>query len=151
MAPVKKIAKPAESIQTDLLAGLTLPGEDGFVAGPILPVTEEPEGVKEPTTVSETAPQPKQYPTRKEPVFNIEFDGVILAEGVLEMMPDGYGFLRSSDYYYLSSPDDIYVSPSQIKIFGIKTGDTEKETHKYRPYCVSLGNDADRRRIFEFK
>jgi transcription termination factor Rho len=138
VAPVKKIAKPAESIQTDLLAGLTLPGEDGFVAGPILPVTEEPEGVKEPTTVSETAPQPKQYPTRKEPVFNIEFDGVILAEGVLEMMPDGYGFLRSSDYNYLSSPDDIYVSPSQIKLFGIKTGDTvygavrpPKEGEKY--------------------
>jgi transcription termination factor Rho len=138
VAPVKKIAKPAESIQTDLLAGLTLPGEDGFVAGPILPATEEPEGVKEPTTVSETAPQPKQYPTRKEPVFNIEFDGVILAEGVLEMMPDGYGFLRSSDYNYLSSPDDIYVSPSQIKLFGIKTGDTvygavrpPKEGEKY--------------------
>ncbi len=138
VAPVKKIARPAESIQTDLLAGLTLPGEDGFVAGPILPVTEEPEGVKEPTTVSETAPQPKQYPTRKEPVFNIEFDGVILAEGVLEMMPDGYGFLRSSDYNYLSSPDDIYVSPSQIKLFGIKTGDTvygavrpPKEGEKY--------------------
>ena len=58
------------------------------------------------------------------PVFNIEFDGVVLGEGVLEMMPDGYGFLRSSDYNYLSSPDDIYVSPSQIKLFGLKTGDT---------------------------
>ena len=46
------------------------------------------------------------------------------AEGVLEMMPDGYGFLRSSDYNYLSSPDDVYVSPSQIKLFGLKTGDT---------------------------
>ena len=58
--------------------------------------------------------------------FNIEFDGVIESEGVLEMMPDGYGFLRSSDYNYLSSPDDIYVSPSQIKLFGLKTGDTVK-------------------------
>ncbi len=47
-----------------------------------------------------------------------------MSEGVLEMMPDGYGFLRSSDYNYLSSPDDIYVSPSQIKLFGLKTGDT---------------------------
>jgi transcription termination factor Rho len=70
--------------------------------------------------------------------FNIEFDGVIIAEGVLEMMPDGYGFLRSSDYNYLSSPDDIYVSPSQIKLFGLKTGDTvhgsvrpPKEGEKY--------------------
>ncbi|MFN2440202.1 MAG: transcription termination factor Rho, partial [Chitinophagaceae bacterium] len=71
----------------------------------------------------------KFYPQRRESQprdqgFNIEFDGIILAEGVLEMMPDGYGFLRSSDYNYLSSPDDIYVSPSQIKLFGLKTGDT---------------------------
>jgi len=80
----------------------------------------------------------KSYPQRRESVFNIEFDGVILAEGVLEMMPDGYGFLRSSDYNYLSSPDDIYVSPSQIKLFGLKTGDTvygavrpPKEGEKY--------------------
>ena len=63
-------------------------------------------------------------PRRDQPLFNIEFDGVVLGEGVLEMMPDGYGFLRSSDYNYLSSPDDIYVSPSQIKLFGLKTGDT---------------------------
>ncbi|HRN92010.1 MAG TPA: transcription termination factor Rho [Ferruginibacter sp.] len=81
----------------------------------------------------------KQQPyQRQPPVFNIEFDGVILGEGVLEMMPDGYGFLRSSDYNYLSSPDDIYVSPSQIKLFGLKTGDTvygsvrpPKEGEKY--------------------
>ena len=53
-----------------------------------------------------------------------EFEGVIESEGVLEMMQDGYGFLRSSDYNYLASPDDIYVSPSQIKLFGLKTGDT---------------------------
>lgn len=58
--------------------------------------------------------------------FNPDFDGVIVSEGVLEMMPDGYGFLRSSDYNYLSSPDDVYVSPSQIKLFGLKTGDTVK-------------------------
>ncbi|MFY0599578.1 MAG: transcription termination factor Rho [Cyclobacteriaceae bacterium] len=53
-----------------------------------------------------------------------EFDGIIENEGVLEIMQDGYGFLRSSDYHYLASPDDIYVSPSQIKLFGLKTGDT---------------------------
>lgn len=52
------------------------------------------------------------------------FDGIIISEGVLEIMPDGYGFLRSSDYNYLNSPDDIYVSQSQIKLFGLKTGDT---------------------------
>ena len=91
------------------------------------------------------APQEPENPVRqitlqprKEPAFNIEFDGVILGEGVLEMMPDGYGFLRSSDYNYLSSPDDVYVSPSQIKLFGLKTGDTvygsirpPKEGEKY--------------------
>lgn len=80
----------------------------------------------------------KQLYIKKEPVFNVEFDGAIQGEGVLEMMPDGYGFLRSSDYNYLSSPDDVYVSPSQIKLFGIKTGDTitgsirpPKEGEKY--------------------
>jgi len=57
-------------------------------------------------------------------IFSVESDAIIGGEGVLEMMPDGYGFLRSSDYSYLSSPDDIYVSPSQIKLFGLKTGDT---------------------------
>ena len=67
-----------------------------------------------------------------------EFEGVIESEGVLEMMQDGYGFLRSSDYNYLASPDDIYVSPSQVKLFGLKTGDTvfgkirpPKENEKY--------------------
>ncbi len=58
--------------------------------------------------------------------FDIELDGIIEGEGILEMMPDGYGFLRSSDYNYLTSPDDIYVSPSQIKLFGLRTGDTVK-------------------------
>ncbi len=77
-----------------------------------------------------------------------EFDGIIEAEGVLEKMNDGYGFLRSSDYNYLSSPDDIYVSASQIKLFGLKTGDTvkgavrpPKEQEKYFPLIrVSLIN-----------
>jgi len=71
--------------------------------------------------------RPQQQP-RREPAFNVEFDGQINGEGVLEMMPDGYGFLRSSDYNYLSSPDDVYVSPSQIKLFGLKTGDTVQGT-----------------------
>ncbi|WP_210487524.1 transcription termination factor Rho [Rufibacter aurantiacus] len=57
-----------------------------------------------------------------------EFDGVIANEGVLELMQDGYGFLRSAHYHYLASPDDIYVSPSQIKLFGLKTGDSVKGT-----------------------
>lgn len=73
-------------------------------------------------------------------VYNFEKEGLIEAEGVLEIMPDGYGFLRSSDYNYLNSPDDIYVSQSQIKLFGLKTGDTvsgvirpPKDGEKYFP------------------
>ncbi|MDD3064148.1 MAG: transcription termination factor Rho [Massilibacteroides sp.] len=69
-----------------------------------------------------------------------EFDGILIGAGVLEMMPDGYGFLRSSDFNYLTSPDDIYVSQSQIKLFGLKTGDVvegpirpPKEGEKYFP------------------
>lgn len=80
----------------------------------------------------------QQRRNNRQQSFNIEFEGIITSEGVLEMMPDGYGFLRSSDYNYLSSPDDIYVSPSQIKLFGLKTGDTvngsvrpPKEGEKY--------------------
>ncbi|BCY28641.1 transcription termination factor Rho [Flavobacterium okayamense] len=74
-----------------------------------------------------------------------EFDGIIESEGVLEMMPDGYGFLRSSDYNYLASPDDIYLSQSQIRLFGLKTGDTvkgvvrpPKEGEKYFPLVKVL-------------
>ncbi|WP_428225088.1 transcription termination factor Rho [Flavobacterium sp.] len=79
----------------------------------------------------------------KEPDY--EFDGIIETEGVLEMMPDGYGFLRSSDYNYLASPDDIYLSTSQIRLFGLKTGDTvkgvvrpPKEGEKYFPLIKVL-------------
>ncbi len=87
-------------------------------------------------TNSNNAPAKKQG--FREPDY--EFDGIIESEGVLEMMPDGYGFLRSSDYNYLSSPDDIYLSNSQIRLFGLKTGDTvkgvvrpPKEGEKYFP------------------
>lgn len=91
------------------------------------------------TNQKEGFQKPKGFDRRTgEPVY--EFDGIIDAEGVLEIMPDGYGFLRSSDYNYLNSPDDIYVSQSQIKLFGLKTGDTvkggirpPKENEKYFP------------------
>ena len=90
------------------------------------PVAQEP--VQEP--VQERKPVEKAY----------DFDGILAGIGVLEIMPDGYGFLRSSDYNYLSSPDDIYVSQSQIKLFGLKTGDVvegpirpPKEGEKYFP------------------
>ena len=105
------------------------------LASALLAATEEQQ---EPEQTAPPAPayQPRQ--NQRQQSFNIEFEGIITSEGVLEMMPDGYGFLRSSDYNYLSSPDDIYVSPSQIKLFGLKTGDTvngsvrpPKEGEKY--------------------
>ncbi|MBL7859180.1 MAG: transcription termination factor Rho [Cyclobacteriaceae bacterium] len=68
----------------------------------------------------------RNYPQQAQRPSIRDFDGAINNEGVLEIMQDGYGFLRSSDYNYLASPDDIYVSPSQIKLFGLKTGDTVK-------------------------
>ena len=68
----------------------------------------------------------RQQQEPQPPKFDVELDGAIEGDGILEMMPDGYGFLRSSDYNYLTSPDDVYVSPSQIKLFGLKTGDTVK-------------------------
>lgn len=76
----------------------------------------------------------------KEQFKKVEFEGTVEATGVLEIMPDGYGFLRSSDYNYLNSPDDIYLSQSQIKLYGLKTGDTlvgeirpPREGDKYFP------------------
>ncbi|MEA5005326.1 MAG: transcription termination factor Rho [Rikenellaceae bacterium] len=76
----------------------------------------------------------------KEQYKKVEFEGTVEATGVLEIMPDGYGFLRSSDYNYLNSPDDIYLSQSQIKLYGLKTGDTlvgeirpPREGDKYFP------------------
>lgn len=81
-------------------------------------------------------PVPEPKPVEKA----YDFDGILTGVGVLEMMPDGYGFLRSSDYNYLTSPDDVYVSQSQIKLFGLKTGDVvegpirpPKEGEKYFP------------------
>ena len=85
-------------------------------------------------------PYQQNKPQRPPVESNADFDATIAAEGVLEIMPDRYGFLRSSDYNYLNSPDDVYVSQSQIKLFGLKTGDTirgeirpPKEGEKYFP------------------
>jgi len=156
-APSKKEALPQRGKKTEITEKKNAKPKKEFA--PELPLSEDEELQpisSEQTTVPaaiaqmlqaedtqqedvEEAPiQPKEYKQQKPPVFNIEFDGVVLGEGVLEMMPDGYGFLRSSDYNYLSSPDDIYVSPSQIKLFGLKTGDTvdgsvrpPKEGEKY--------------------
>ena len=91
-------------------------------------------------TEGEATVSAPQQPERKQVEKPYEFEGILTGIGVLEIMPDGYGFLRSSDYNYLSSPDDIYVSQSQIKLFGLKTGDVvegsirpPKEGEKYFP------------------
>lgn len=103
----------------------------------------------------QAAPRPVANGSKMEgPTASLDFDNVIVNEGVLEIMPDGYGFLRSSDYNYLTSPDDIYVSQSQIKLFGLKTGDTvrgsirpPKEGEKYFPLvrveAINGQNPAD--------
>lgn len=116
---------------------------------PIAPQPTNKPQVPKTNKMPERKPAPTQSPAEtndnyQEPhnpandPFNIDLDGMIIGEGVLEMMTDGYGFLRSADYNYLSSPDDIYVSPSQIKLFGLKTGDSvvgavrpPKEGEKY--------------------
>ncbi len=118
-APAPVTVEPEEDTQEEG-SGITMPTADTPEIQP-----------QQPAEVEKPAQQQNQQFNRhrreeKQSNFNIEFEGVVASEGVLEMMPDGYGFLRSSDYNYLSSPDDIYVSPSQIKLFGLKTGDTVK-------------------------
>ncbi|MEE4114615.1 MAG: transcription termination factor Rho [Marinilabiliaceae bacterium] len=97
---------------------------------------DKPEAVKKHQEEAAEVPKIKEEPAEKP----YEFEGIVSNTGVLEIMPDGYGFLRSADYNYLNSPDDIYVSQSQIKLFGLKTGDTvegtirpPKEGEKYFP------------------
>lgn len=93
------------------------------------------------STIQES--KPKKEEKRQE--YSYELDGVVTVEGVVELMPEGYGFLRSSDFNYLNSPDDVYVSQSQVKSIGIKTGDTIKgtirptrENEKYYPLVKIL-------------
>ncbi|MDB5061822.1 MAG: transcription termination factor Rho [Mucilaginibacter sp.] len=126
---------PPENFATQPVAA-AVPTEDGLPA--------RVEQADQPVTADN---RPQKFDRRsnhqqknQEPAINLDFDNVIVNEGVLEIMPDGYGFLRSSDYNYLTSPDDIYVSQSQIKLFGLKTGDTvrgsirpPKEGEKYFP------------------
>lgn len=112
--------------------------EEAEDSGIIMPSAEVDEEQKPQAALEQEAPRQdrpqhqhqnrdqNRHRQQQQSNFNLDFDGVVMSEGVLEMMQDGYGFLRSSDYNYLSSPDDIYVSPSQIKLFGLKTGDTVK-------------------------
>ena len=131
--PIKKAIEPKI---------ITIIDEDGEEEE-IIVVAQEENADQEPNVQEPQPVRPREEfrrPEREQPsqAFNIELDGLIEGDGVLEMMPDGYGFLRSADYNYLTSPDDIYVSPSQIKLFGLRTGDTvrgairpPKEGEKY--------------------
>ncbi|MBL0268319.1 MAG: transcription termination factor Rho [Chitinophagaceae bacterium] len=139
-APVKKPRKKAheEEAAAPQQVNEAPPVENGNDNSDVAEIIASASAAAQPSPEPNPQGAPKVYPARREQQFNVEFDGVILSEGVLEMMPDGYGFLRSSDYNYLSSPDDVYVSPSQIKLFGLKTGDTvngavrpPKEGEKY--------------------
>ncbi len=132
--PKRRGRKP--KARTDMPAETGTEADDAFVRS-----GDEP--VREPAAEAAEAPAPVQQPQPSlddEVITKDDFAGEIEGEGVLEIMPDGYGFLRSADYNYLNSPDDIYVSPSQIKLFGLKPGDTvlgairpPKEGEKYFP------------------
>jgi transcription termination factor Rho len=126
-------------------------GDEPRTEVPVVSSENLQESTESTETVSETQGQaspddrkgrdfPRKYTREPREEYSWEFEGIITSEGVLEIMADGYGFLRSSDYNYLNSPDDIYVSQSQIKLFGLKTGDSvrgtirpPKEGEKYFP------------------
>jgi transcription termination factor Rho len=131
-----KIVKPVAAINTDEVADNAIDVENQVI-----------ETVAKPNNLNQNQknqnPNAKHKNNFREPDY--EFEGIIESEGVLEMMPDGYGFLRSSDYNYLASPDDIYLSTSQVRLFGLKTGDTvkgvvrpPKEGEKYFPLVKVL-------------
>ncbi|MCK6617011.1 MAG: transcription termination factor Rho [Cyclobacteriaceae bacterium] len=126
--------KPEKELSSDeLLDSLTVDFDSTVTSFGDEPAEPKPTpgAITEPAAMPETEGVPAVNREERQPAAKInikDFDGVIANEGVLEIMQDGYGFLRSSDYNYLASPDDIYVSPSQIKLFGLKTGDTVKGT-----------------------
>lgn len=153
----KKVEKDNDSIVNDLENGeeldnregeekvteVQLPREERIETTPVQessePVTsqapqgfqrkfKQPEWQKKDNQGHKNVRQPEKAPEKNVIDKNFEFDGIVANTGVLEIMPEGYGFLRSADYNYLNSPDDIYVSQSQIKLFGLKTGDTVRGT-----------------------
>jgi len=134
MADTKPRKGHRERIKTNESQPAPLPAADAITP-------KEKPAKEERTNREENRPVKNNNQKQNETSYsNLDFDNTITNEGVLEIMPDGYGFLRSADYNYLSSPDDIYVSQSQIKLFGLKTGDTvngsirpPKEGEKYFP------------------
>ena len=129
--PIEDLAVDNENIPEELLGKFNTPKpEPEDVPQPAEAAQKQEDNNKNQANAKQQEQQEKAY----------SFEGILTGTGVLEIMPDGYGFLRSSDYNYLSSPDDIYVSQSQIKLFGLKTGDVveggirpPKEGEKYFP------------------
>ena len=149
--PSKKVQPKKPATKPEIVSAPT-EATVAVAPAPTTPQPAMPETVSNDTSTDETekpqTPQnnrPKNNPNGRNSALDsnekpYEFDDILIGTGVLEIMPDGYGFLRSADYDYLSSPDDIYVSQSQIKLFGLKTGDTvegpirpPKEGEKYFP------------------
>jgi transcription termination factor Rho len=127
--PEERPEKKEPEIVPELIQDNSLTaGSEDIPFDEIKPISDPYYGdvIVEPPVKEITPEPPVQAEEKKEKPF--EFEGIIYNTGVLEIMPDGYGFLRSADYNYLNSPDDIYVSQSQIKLFGLKTGDTIKGT-----------------------
>lgn len=142
--PKRRGRKPKSMIEAEAREKLQTPPHEEVQKTEEAPLSHEPETETEetkPESVSESEIQPQPEENLEEEVITKDdFSGEIEGEGVLEIMTDGFGFLRSADYNYLNSPDDIYVSPSQIKLFGLKAGDTvsglirpPKEGEKYFP------------------
>jgi len=131
----------ANTVEKEEPVGSTQAGEEKASAETKETATNQQQAKSLPPASPQTSSgYQQQSQQRQQQDFNYEFDAMVKAEGVLEIMPDRYGFLRSSDYNYLNSPDDVYVSQSQIKLFGLKTGDTiegeirpPKEGEKYFP------------------
>ena len=142
-APAEEAVKPAEAKKEQPQA--QQPQQQAPQA-PQQQAQAQPQQQQQQQQQQQRQPRPMQQPQQQQPQPQqprqprIEFEGIVEATGVLEIMPDGYGFLRSSDYNYLNSPDDIYVSQSQIKMYALKTGDTilgeirpPREGDKYFP------------------
>lgn len=110
------------------------------------PAKKSPTPKQQQPAVKNIKPQTEVAPVKPVVETTYDFTGILECSGVLEIMPDGYGFLRSSDYNYLSSPDDVYVSPQQIKQLGLRTGDVvegtirpPREGEKYFPFVAQIG------------
>lgn len=156
-APEKSAEQPAEEKPRTQMRPLKFthhatPAEDSMLDDMLdLITTEEPEKKNRPTSPEAKDPK-KEDKNAEQPAFEpYNFSSILTCSGVLEVMPDGYGFLRSADYNYLSSPDDVYLSQQQIKSNGLKTGDVvegmirpPREGEKYFPFVnITLVNGRD--------